>query len=263
MTQSDMTPPTIPLPDMSPPLAAGPVPQAKLYDAGSVGLATFLGSPLAGSVIMALTYRRLGQPSAAVKAVVIGVVATAALVGVGFLVPMGALQTGVGIGALIAMIQLAKRLQGPAVEAHTRAGGRLASRWAAAGIGLLALVAICGVLVGIVVAASGPKGTRLVIGTKDEIYYSGSATEADARTLGEALKKDDFFQDRGTSVFLSKAGGATILSFVVKDGIWDDAKSRAGFEAVAHDVAPSVGGLPVTLRLMNTSSEVQKEWVVR
>jgi hypothetical protein len=49
------------------------------------------------------------------------------------------------------------------------------------------------------------------------------------------------------------------VSFVVKSGLWDDSKYVAAFEQVARGVAPSVGGLPMKMRLVDSSEEVKKE----
>jgi hypothetical protein len=241
------------------PIPMPPPRPVKLYDSGAVGLATFLGTPAAGSVLMALNYKRLGDTSKAALAVVIGVLATGALVAIGLALPSGPLTTGLGFGSLFATIGLAKSLQGKTVEDHRNAGGKVGSRWFGAAVGLIGLVIFFGAIFGYVMATSLPHGTRLAVGPKDEIYYSGSATEADARALGEALKKDGFFQDRGATVQLHKDADGTLLSFTVNEGVWDDPKMVDGFAAVTRQVAGSVGGLPIKLRLLNTAGEVKTE----
>ena len=52
--------------------------------------------------------------------------------------------TGVAIGLLVATVNLAKTLQGAAVEQHVSRGGRLGSRWAVAGLGVILLAVILG-----------------------------------------------------------------------------------------------------------------------
>jgi hypothetical protein len=44
---------------------SGNIPRYKLFDPTSVGLAAFLGSPIAGTALMGINYRRLGKPGAA------------------------------------------------------------------------------------------------------------------------------------------------------------------------------------------------------
>jgi hypothetical protein len=99
----------------------------------------------------------------------------------------------------------------------------------------------------------------VTIGTKDEIVYSDAATEQEAKALGEALQKVHYLQDRGVSVLLSKGQGGTVISFAVKDGTWDEPDSVAAFETIGRAVAPTVGGPPIKVRLLNTALESKKE----
>ncbi len=102
---------------------------------------------------------------------------------------------------------------------------------------------------------------KVVPGVKDEIYYFGSATQAQAEALGRALKRDGFLVDTGASVVLSK-GDRTVIAFVVGDGVWTRPDAVAGFLRLARDAATSVGGLPVTLQLLNAAMETKKEIVI-
>jgi hypothetical protein len=104
---------------------------------------------------------------------------------------------------------------------------------------------------------------RLVIGQRDEIYYFGTATEIEARSLGNALKNNGYFQDRGSTVQLIKGTDETVLSFFVLEGIWNDPKTVSAFESVARDVADSIGGMPVKLRLLNQQGHIQTERLVQ
>ena len=103
---------------------------------------------------------------------------------------------------------------------------------------------------------------RVIIGARDEIYYFGPATKADAEALGQALKSAGFLVDAGASVVLSKDGG-TAISFVVGDGVWERPDAVAGFEQLTRRVAPSAGGLPVKLMLLNSKMENEKEVAIR
>jgi hypothetical protein len=99
---------------------------------------------------------------------------------------------------------------------------------------------------------------KAIIGARDEIYYFGSATEAEAKALGQALASEGFLVDAGASVVLSKDGG-TAISFVVGDGVWARPEAVAGFELLVRRVAASVGGLPIELRLLNSGMEIEKD----
>ena len=244
---------------MNPLQIDGPAPDApvwSLYDYRAVGVAAFFGSPLAGSILMAVNNRRLGRTAAAVMAAGAGTVVTALLLVLAFAVSSDAMRA-LPIVLMVATMYSAKGLQGAAVEQHVKRGGRLASRWAAFGIGIAVLALIASVVFAIVFAENTPE--KVTIGAKDEIEYSGKATAQDARALGQALKAEGFLQDRGVTVLLSRGADGATVSFVVKAGLWDDAKYVAAFEQVARGVAPSVGGLPMKMRLVDSSEEVKKE----
>ena len=103
---------------------------------------------------------------------------------------------------------------------------------------------------------------KAVIGTRDEIYYLGSATESDARALGEALRNAGYLADRGASVTVSKGDG-TAIGFVVSEGVWERADAVAAFARLARQVAPSLGGPPLEVRLLSPQMEPRKEIVVQ
>jgi hypothetical protein len=102
---------------------------------------------------------------------------------------------------------------------------------------------------------------KVLAGARDEIYYFGSATDADATALGRALQTAGYLTDRGASVVLSKDGG-TAISFVVDDGAWNRPEIAAGFERLVRQVAGATGGLPIELRLLDPKMEPKKEWTV-
>jgi hypothetical protein len=99
---------------------------------------------------------------------------------------------------------------------------------------------------------------KAATGTKDDLYYFGSATESDARALVQLLKSAGFFQDQGATVMFSKNDDGTAISYVVAEGAWDRPNSVAPFEALTRAVASSVGGFPLKLRLLNSRLEEKK-----
>ena len=102
---------------------------------------------------------------------------------------------------------------------------------------------------------------RTVIGSKDVLYYFGAATIEDAQKLGQALRSAGYFADRGFTVELLKGEG-TVVSFVVQDGLWDNLAAVATLDGLVRQVAPSAGGLPVKLRLVDAEMTVKKELMV-
>lgn len=103
---------------------------------------------------------------------------------------------------------------------------------------------------------------KALVGERDAVYYLGSATMAEARALGRALQGERYFGDIGATVVLSKGDGNAV-SFVVQEGVWDKPDAVAGFEALTRRIAPTAGGLPLTLRLLNSEMETRKELAVQ
>ena len=239
-----------------------PTPTYSLFDSTSVGLATLLGSPIAGTTLMAVNYHRLGKGGKGAAAVAIGLVATVMAILFGNKVPY-TFSTVVAIGLLLMTRSCAQVLQGPAVTDHVSQGGKLGSRWAAAGIGvavLVALVAVTGAGMTFVKWELAPADSgKVTIGTRDDVYYSRSVTEKEARGLGEKLKEIGYFTDRGVTVFLAKDSSGTVVSFAVKDGAWEQPEMVLAFEQIGGGVARLLGESPIKVRMINTNREVKKE----
>ncbi len=254
-------PPPNPQPWHGPPLPSA-LPAFTLFDSGSVGLATFLASPLAGAALMTINYRRLGKGGAAAGVIAAGIAITGVGILLGYLLPDYA-SIGVAIGLLFAMKGYAQSTQGQAVEEHVRQGGRKASRWAAAGIALGLLAAIAAVIFagafGVALLNADPK---VVIGSKDEVHYTGLATKESAQALGDALKRIGYFSDKGFVVVLSKGADGAVVSFIVKPGTWDRPEMIDDFEDMGRQVASSVGGFPIQVRLADLARVTKKQLTV-
>lgn len=103
---------------------------------------------------------------------------------------------------------------------------------------------------------------EVVVGTRDRVSYSGTATAGDALALGQALRSCGFFRDLGTLVFLSKGPGGPELSYSMNNGSWDNPKAISFLENVSRRVAPSVGGPPMKVHLMDSTHQTRKELVI-
>jgi hypothetical protein len=243
---------------------SGATPSYTLFDSGAVAMATLFGTPAAGSSLMAINYRRLGQSGKAATALTLGIAVTGLVILISWNLPRSA-SFPIAIALLIGMQRIAMWLQGPAVKEHVQLGGRLGSKWRAFGMGVAWFAGIV-LAVFIPVYASNNK-PRVLIGSKDAVYYTGSATKAEAQALGDALKEDGFFSNSGASgngadVYLEKGKDGTVISFIVKTGIWDQPGILASFEEIGREVAPTVGGFPLKVRLTNTTHDVEKESTV-
>jgi hypothetical protein len=229
-----------------------------LYSSSAVALATFLGTPAAGTLLMAVNYRRTGRTGSAVTAFSLGLLISAVAVGLGYVAPQN-FTVSLGVALLALTRYLAEKLQGRLVAEHLSRGGKMGSRWVAAGIGVAFLCLILGAVV-LPVYVHG--NSKVMIGTKDEVFYRGTATKADAQSLGNALKAGGYFKDHGSSVFIEKGKDGTTISLVLQQGRWDDPGMLAEEEEAMREIADSVGGLPMRVKLIDSREAVHKEGVV-
>ena len=240
-------------------------PEYRLFDPGAVALAAFICCPLAGTILMAVNYVRLGKIGKGVLAIILGLIGTTLQI----LIKWNWKTSSGSLGRLeydafeilfltciwICTWQIAKEVQGNAVKEHIGRGGQLGTRSAAFGVGIATLAGLV-VVIGAVVYEYQYRRI-IVIGTKDQVIYSGLANRAEATSLGNVLKSDEYFLDRGSSVLLDKGFGSTTISFAVQDGIWNQEGTLSSFEELTREVAPAVGGLPIEVNLIDTSGNVE------
>lgn len=121
----------------------------KLFSLIGIGIATFFGTTIAGGLLLAHNYRRLGNRSAANWSLLLGFGWVVVLWAVCLIMPgllvlliLSGLITPLVIGLwllqLSAVIGVARVKQGASIQVHRDSGGRMASNWLALGIGLLA-----------------------------------------------------------------------------------------------------------------------------
>lgn len=240
------------------------VPTYRLYDTTAIGIAAFFGAPIAGTALMAINYRRLGRHKDAVTIFLAGLLVTAAVAAALFNLPQW-VTGAIPILLFTVTYQMGKNLQGPIIARHINQGGELSSRWAAFGLSVVCCMALVAVIFSGTLAyligstAVHNARTLVMIGQHDNIFISGTATKQDALKLGDALKQAGYFKDRGISALLDKSANDTIVSFTVQDGTWNQPDMVAAFEEVGREVAPSVGGMPIKVRLVDAARDVKKE----
>jgi len=237
-----------------------PIPNYRLYTPEQVSGATFLGSAIAGAILMRSNYARLGQQSKATISLVVGVLVTAVVIVLAMLLPE---NTGYGIPLIITVIyfSVAKKDLGDLVASHLQAGGERESGWKTAGIGLACMVLVLGIIVGLIIATeSDPLVTQMDFGQSQHVYYRDNATEEDARNLGNYLKESGFFNDAGPKdVLLRREDGKFNLSFVTIEDFWDNPEIISGFEELGRRVSSGVfEGQPVTIHLIDSNLEVHR-----
>ncbi len=232
-------------------------PDYSLYDSGAVALASLFGTPVAGASLMALNYRRLGKTGMAIATLLAGAAVTLIVIALSWNLPRSAVSP-IALVLLIAVRQVARVAQGHTLNEHVEKGGRLGSKGLAFGLGLVFFTVIVALVFAFAsISDQATNGSKLTIGARDEIFYSGSATKQEAEALGGALKQSGYLSDRGVSVFLAKSSEGTVISYVAKEGSWNDPSLVSSFEEITGQAAPSVGGLPVLLRIINKNKEVK------
>ena len=233
-------------------------PEYRLFAANAVALAAFIGSPRAGAILIAVNYVRMGKAIKGALSVILGLICTAFPILIKW--NWHTLWGSLGSFALVIVFffgtwQIAEEEQGQDVEQHIARGGQPGTKSTALFVG----IATFAVLLGVLYAASSLYQNRkmVAIGTKDQVIYSGLATKTNAMSLGNELKSDKYFLDRGATVLLNKGIGSKTISFVVQDGIWSQAGMLSSFEELAREVAPTVGGLPVHVQLLDSNENVE------
>ena len=104
---------------------------------------------------------------------------------------------------------------------------------------------------------------QLTVGKEDVIWYTGSVTAKEAQALGAALQAVGLFHDQGAHVMLSRTSAGTALSFLVPDEHAGDPRLLAALSVVARTVAPSIGGLPLTVHVTDPTLQPLKSFVVQ
>ena len=117
--------------------------QGKLYSLGQIMLATFLGAPLAGSLLVAQNYRVLQKSNAAWRAITCGLVSTILLLIVSLLLPERFPNSLLPVIYCFAMRQLVSYLQGEAIVRHFSLGGAKGSWLITIVFGIASLLVLC------------------------------------------------------------------------------------------------------------------------
>lgn len=230
--------------------------QKPLYAVGHIATATFLGSPLAGCILMALNYRRI-DPDKSVLTIILGILVTGIVLVFAFVLPDNFPNAVLPAAYTGAMAWVAEKKQGSAIRAATAAGEPKASHWRAVGIGLATLIPLVLVLFAIVFSLPEDKVT-FGPNQQQEVYFEEGATEQDARKLYAVLAESKVFGDQPATAYLKREKSGWLVTLVVADGAWNDPDVVGFFEALAAELSGTLGGAPVTIALANELVAVKK-----
>ena len=243
-----------------------PVPPAyRLQSPAGVAWATAIGTPVAGGIVLALNYWKWGQKGRAVAAIIAGLLATGFVCWLAWVLPESVPAAAFFVPQVVGGYYLTRWLQGRRFDAHIVSGGKKASRWIGAGIGLAAFAPIMGALAAFVLF-SGINPSAYVdmqysvdMGHDQYVYYSHGATEDDARRFGEALKTEGYFD--GTipaDVLISGEAGDREISFFADESMWKDETYVEAVDAMTERIAPAIGGKPITVRILDEYANEKK-----
>ncbi len=135
--------------------AQGEKPTYRLYSVGQIAWATFWGTPLAGFVVLAINFSRLGHLTQRNKMFLTGwIVFVLLMLFAGLLPDRFGSDASIAILMLIAMSFYARAQIGEQYARHIQNGGERASSWAAAGIGILSVISAMILFIGLAVLLS-------------------------------------------------------------------------------------------------------------
>jgi len=224
-----------------------------MYSAGQVALATFFGGPLGGAWLMALNYKRLAEPGKARIAVLLGVLAVAALIAIGFAAGPDSLLW-LMLAPIVVTSWLAKELQGAAYDRHVAVGGSRGSRWRAAGLGVVSLVVYLAAIFGtLTIHYFAIRPDRVMI-EHNSVFYTDGVSRAEAQRVGEALFALDGRRDTRWGVEVTRDGDRPVIAFIVSTKQVKPSDDK--IEPVLHHYAEPLsrevyGGAPVDIWLID------------
>ena len=112
-----------------------------MFSVGQITLATFLGSPIAGCLLLAQNYRSLGRIKEGWQTLFVGIVSTIIAFLIGFWLPENFPSTVLPAIYTVTMHQTAKILQGNEIARYKAQGGK--GSWATTvGIAVACLISI-------------------------------------------------------------------------------------------------------------------------
>jgi len=119
-----------------------------MFSPRQIGWAAFFGTLFSGILLLQANFRTMGRPAAANRTVVLGLLATVALVALLYVAPKG-VRTPVNVATGWALYKVAVSLQGDAFFKHGIAGGARHSNWRVFGIIVATVVALLAVFFGV------------------------------------------------------------------------------------------------------------------
>jgi len=195
-----------------------PTSDTRLFSKMHVLVATFLGAPLAGSILMALNYKRSGRPRHGITALVIGLVSTIGLFVIAYQLPDSFPNLLIPCLSLAAVHLWYQKAQQAEFEAHINAGGQKSSLAPPIGTGVLCLAGIVGVMLVPELLAPGMEFGRKQMFNGGELYCADDITDQQAAALGNYLVEIGFFDGHPKSAQIRKEGDCYQFRIAMQSG---------------------------------------------
>jgi hypothetical protein len=221
-----------------------------------VGLAALLAGPLAGCLLLAHTYWKLGRRRAAGATLLAAPLLILALVLPGALREEGRLEPSPGLTACVwvGVALLAFGLQSGAYARHRDRGGRPASVRLVVWLSLLGVFLAFGSALGVALLHETFFGEQIVTFPQgDKVRYSSAVTEAEARALGQALQRAGVFgRESPADVRLHRRRGTYEVYVDVLP--WEDWDAKKWYDGnlAGRLSREAFGGQRVRIRLFRT-----------
>lgn len=208
------------------------------FDPESVGIATFLGTPVAGGVLQAINYWVAGSRGDSAFAVVLGGVATAILMAIGAALPRALWMFGSLLSVFVVFI--ARYMVRGWIESNRidDAVRNQQARFRSRGLVALACAPVTVAMMGWLIAASVQEPQdrparstlefrTLSINARSAVQYGRGVSESDARTVGQALVEQRIFDDTTErNVRLERGSVGFVLTFPMLDDATDVDRRR-------------------------------------
>ncbi|MCA9647184.1 MAG: hypothetical protein H6718_09725 [Polyangiaceae bacterium] len=223
---------------------------ARPFTTVAVGIATFLGSALAGTILMYLSLSRMGRAAEARRAALLGGGLT-----LGTLVAALVLPPGIGnvvpIAVTIGIVMLARQMLDPVVMPHLARGGSKGSGWLVAGVTVGSAVAVFGALIGLSEGLDISADDYVESAPGHRVVYERGATEGEARQVAEVLETNGVFPPGSKAEVVLQRKGTGLQLQVVLGSNWKDPSVISYYTALAGQLSTRTGRSPFEILLCN------------
>ncbi len=256
--------------DFTPPareeIDATPPPSYRLFDGNAVGIATFLGTVFAGSIVIALNEFKLQRSGRGIMVLGVGFVFTVVYTTIAFLAPdsLSALFNVLNIGIAVGMYKAADSYFASDFEAHTNAGGETGMRWWAAGIGLVIMIVVVVIMFTAIFLSQGFAGFLGYDGClsyqngTETVCYNEPIKESEAQcTMDYFAEKELFTGNKTWSTFLEDKGTINLSMVIEPDLLTPEIEQE--FSTIRAEVQDRCfGNLPVRVDLIDENMSLVK-----